>query len=74
LENLNATSIFEKINRNSTTILGDEFTGDDENWWVRKEAANLYETVGTVQYSKRKRVQWCAYEPNSIDCQEASWR
>ena len=65
---LDATSIFEKINRNSTTILGDEFTGDHENWWVSKEAANLKKKVDEVQQGKKERVDWCAYDPRSREC------
>lgn len=66
--NLNATSIFEEINRKSTTIVGDKFTGDDENWWVSKEAANLKEKVDEVEQSKKERVNWCAYDSHSPDC------
>jgi len=70
---LDATSIFEKINQNSTIILGDEFTGEDENWWVSKEAAILKETVDEVQQSKKERVDECAYDRSSRECMGDAW-
>jgi hypothetical protein len=68
-----ATSIFDIINRNSTIIVGDEFTGDDENWWESKEAANLKKTVAAVQQSKKERVDWCAYDRNGRECMGDAW-
>jgi hypothetical protein len=58
-----ATNIFSEINRKSTG-----FTGDDENWWLSKEAANLKKTVAAVQQDKNERVDWCAYHPEGSEC------
>ena len=71
---MDATSIFEEINRISDSILYDGFTLDDENWWQGKEADNLKTKVVWVQKAKKARVDECAYDSKSRACMgEGAW-